>query len=46
MKKATIGPGMMKGIGAVKGSSEKPNLPRKKKPGKMSTSMYKQAKYK
>jgi hypothetical protein len=45
-KKPSIGPGMMKGIGAVKGSSEKPKLPRRKKPGIMSTSQYKQPKYK
>ncbi len=46
MKKSMPGPGMMKGIGAVKGSSEKPKMPKRKKPGNMSTSMYKQPKYK
>lgn len=44
--KATIGPGMLKGIGGLKGSSGKPKIPKKKKPGTMSTSQYKQPKYK
>jgi hypothetical protein len=43
---AKIGAGMLKGIGGIKGSAGKPKLPRKKKPGTMSTNMYRQSKYK
>jgi len=34
----------LKGTGGVKGSSGKPKLPRKKVPGKVSTSQYRQKK--
>ena len=34
----------LKGTGAVKGSGGKPKLPRKKTPGKVSTSQYRQKK--
>lgn len=43
MKPKTLpGPSMLRGIGAVKGSSGTPKLPRKKRPSVVSTSQYKQ----
>jgi hypothetical protein len=42
--KAKIGPGMLKGLGALKGSGGKPKLARKKRTRTISTSMYRQGK--